>query len=141
MDRIRSTPGVESAAMASFVAFGNNSYTRRGSRSGGPLTTGARGIETQFYTVGAGYFRTLGLPMLRGREFTAAEELDPSSSPVVVIDEPLATALFPGQDPLGQSIQAVTDDAASGPRPMLIVGVAPGLRHRLSARGPGPHIY
>ena len=83
MDRIRSTPGIESAAMASLVAFGNDSFTERVSRpetAPAPGSDTARGIEAQSYAVGAAYFETLGLSMLRGREFGVAEELEPATS-------------------------------------------------------------
>jgi len=139
MDRIRSTPGIESAAMASIVAFSNDWMTRRVSRS--EMAAAAEpgvtlGTSAYSYNVGAAYFQTLGLSMRRGREFTEAEELDSSASGVVIIDELLAAALFPGQDPLGRSVQLGEKGAT-----MQIVGVAPGLRARLTDRGPVPHVY
>ena len=145
MDRLRSTPGVESAALASLVAFSNDSSSRRLARAAarfGPDNAG--GFEAQSYAIGAWYFRTLGLSMLRGREFLPAEELDSPTSPVVIIDEPLAAALFPGQDPLGQRIRFVTAVAGGSPPPdagLEVVGVAPGLRHRITDPGPVPHVY
>ncbi|HSK08142.1 MAG TPA: FtsX-like permease family protein, partial [Vicinamibacterales bacterium] len=146
MDRLRSTPGVESAAMASLVAFGNDSFTRRVTRGGAAPVSGpgaAPGTVVQAYDVGAAYFETLGLSMLRGREFTAAEETDPKTTGVAIIDEPLASALFPGQDPLGQFVQFVpfAGAAEAVAPPVRIVGVAPGLRHRLTDPGPVPHVY
>jgi hypothetical protein len=86
-------------------------------------------------------FRTLGLSMLRGREFTPGEELDPAASGVVIIDEPLASALFSGRNPLGQFVQVVVEDPGAGAPPMQTVGVAPGLRHRLTDPGPVSHVY
>jgi hypothetical protein len=75
--------------------------------------------------------------MLRGREFTEAEARDPDATGVAVIDEPLAAALFPGEDPLGQMIQA----AGFGARALRVVGVAAGLRNHLTDPRPVPHIY
>jgi putative ABC transport system permease protein len=147
MERIRSMPGVESASIASVVAFGNGSNKRRVTRPGmasAAASERAQGAVTETYAVGAAYFQTLGLALLRGREFTLAEELGPAStSPAVIIDEPLAAALFPGQDALGQLVQlaAAVDDPAAATQPMQVVGVATGLRHRLSDRGPVPHLY
>ncbi len=141
---IRSTPGVESASMASLVAFGNDSFGRRVRRVGTTTAAGpgdGRLAIAQSYDVGAAYFRTLGLSMLRGREFTAAEELDPRSSRVVIIDEPLAAALFPGEDPLGQFVQYAAGAPGSFTSPAQVVGVAPGLRHKLTDPVPVPHVY
>jgi predicted permease len=141
---LRSTPGVESAAMASLVAFGNDSFARRVRRVG-TTTAGGPGdgriAIAQSYDVGAAYFRTLGLAMLRGREFSVAEELDPKSSRVVIIDEPLASALFPGEDPLGRFIQYAAGAPGSYAAPARVVGVAPGLRHKLTDPLPVPHVY
>ena len=142
--RLRSMPNVESAAMASLVAFGNDSFGRRVRRVGTANAEGARDGRVaiaQSYDVGAAYFRTLGLSMLRGREFTAAEELDPTSSRVVIIDETLAAALFAGEDPLGQFIQYAAGAPGSFAAPSQIVGVAPGLRHQLTDPVPVPHVY
>jgi predicted permease len=142
LEKIRSTPGVESASPATFVAFANQSSTRRVSRPGAAQEPGAAsttaGTSALCFEVGARYFETLRLPMLRGREFTQAEEVDPGATGVAVIDEPLAAALFPGEDPLGQFIE-FGPGAAEGP--MQVVGVAAGVRHRLSDAGPVPHIY
>jgi predicted permease len=144
IDRLRSLPGIESAAMASLVAFGNDSFGRRvrraGTASGEDPGDGRRTIA-QSYDVSAAYFKTLGLSMLRGREFTTAEELDPTTSPVAIIDEPLATALFPGEDPLGQFIQYAAGAPGTFAPPAQVVGVAPGLRHNLADPAPVPHVY
>jgi predicted permease len=142
--RLRSTPGVESAAMASLVAFGNDSFGRRVRRVGAATAAvpgDGRGVIAQSYDVGAAYFGTLGLPMLRGREFTMAEELDPTTSPVAIIDEPLAIALFSGEDPLGQFIQYAAGAPGTFAPPAQVVGVAPGLRHSLTDPAPVPHVY
>jgi predicted permease len=149
IERIRSTPGVESAAVASNVAFANESSSRRVWRPGtlqsvNPSTM--KGTSALSFAVGASYFKTLGLSMLRGREFTRAEELDAPASEVAIVDEPLATALFPGQDPVGQFVESQFFEFSSGnpkvvTRPAQIVGVVPGVRHRLADTRPVPHIY
>jgi hypothetical protein len=94
--------------------------------------------------------------VLRGREFTAAEEQGAGAPPVAIIDEPLARALFPGQDAVGQQVQiAAAPDAApaggsgivvsgaeqKGPQAMEVVGVVAGLRHELFDKSPVAHLY
>jgi predicted permease len=139
LEHVRSMPGVESAAMASVVAFSNEPGRRRVWRADAPPpeSNAPRGSVAWSYDIGAAYFRTLGLPMLRGREFTDAEARDPNATGVVIIDEPLASALFPREDPLGQMIQT----AGLGARTLRVVGVAPGLRNHLTDPRPVPHIY
>jgi len=140
LDRIRSTPGVDRAAMASIVAFGQIDFSRRVARSGGESGTkdGAlRGVVAQSFNISASYFETLGLAILRGREFNEAEATDPRATDVAIIDEPLAATLYPGQDPVGQLLTL----PGKRPRTVHIVGVAPGLRQTLADRAPVPHIY
>ena len=144
VERIRSTPGVESAALASNVAFANESFTRRVWRPGTRQDADAQanaGTSAISFDVGAAYFDTLGLSVLRGREFTLAEEQDPAAAGVVIIDEPLAAALFPGQDPLGQFVRFTPDRSSEEAPVAQIVGVAPGLRHRLADPRPLAHLY
>ncbi len=50
-----------------------------------------------------GYFETIGIPLLRGRDFSDADT--PDTAPVLIISEALAGALFPDQDPLGQMVK------------------------------------
>ena len=65
-----------------------------------------------------GYFRTLGIPLVRGRGFTAPEVS--GDLPVIVISEGAAHRLFPGQDPLGKVRRA--------DRPRTVVGIARDTR-------------
>ena len=144
IETIRATPGVESASMASSLAFSNSSYSRRVrtpgmAPSGGPQPDA--GLMVLSFDVGTAYFQTLGLSMLRGREFSATEEVDPAATSVAIIDQPLADALFPGQDPIGQFVEFASGSPGQGPRAVQVVGLAPGVRHRLQDPGPVPHLY
>jgi len=86
--------------------------------------------------IGTGYFRTLGLQMLRGRDFSAAEEAEAGGTRVAVVDQPLARLLFGGDDPVGRTLSL-----DGQPEPLLIVGVAPGLRQSVWDRAPVAHVY
>ena len=159
MERLRAIPGVQSASMASVVAFGDMTEGKTVQKGGTPPGFGKdgrrAGVSVVYYIVGADYFQTLGLPLLRGRGFTPAEEQDPSAPAVAIIDEPLARALFPGQDPLGQQVQLPAKEDAgpargsgivlegqSGAREVMeVVGIVPGLRHELFDKSPVAHLY
>jgi hypothetical protein len=93
--------------------------------------------------VSADYFKALGLPILRGRDFSAAEESSASAAHVAIIDEPLARSLFVGDNPVGQQIVLPhrEGDARSDNAPMQIVGVVPGVRDDLFQREPVAHLY
>lgn len=146
LERLRSTPGIAGASAASVMPFGDYTMTATVQREGARLRNEdpeARGklIRALEYVVAADYFRTLGLVMLRGREFTAAEEIGIGGTPPVVVDAALAARLFPNEDPVGQLLQFGADSHGADARPMEIIGVAPTVRHDLFAREPEAHIY
>jgi hypothetical protein len=98
-------------------------------------------VHAHHYTITADYFRTLGLSMLRGREFTAAEEAAVGGTVPVIIDAGLAERLFVNEDPVGRLLQHGANGGTPESTPMLIVGVAPGIKHDLFERRPEPHLY
>jgi putative ABC transport system permease protein len=143
VERVRNIPGIESATMTSIVPFGEFQEGRPVERVGGASPTVA-GRSPSYMIVGADYFKTLGLPMLHGREFTRTEEESPDAPRVAIINEPLARRLFPNEDPLGQMIRITRhEDEPAGVdfEPMQVVGVAPGLRQTLFDQAPTPHLY
>jgi len=158
MERVRSMPGVQAASLASIVAFGDFSEGKTVQKAGTPPGAGKDGRPAgkgaASYAVGSDYFKTLGVPVIRGRGFSLAEEQDANAPPVAIIDEPLAKALFPGEDPVGRQIQIASDDEASPdntgvvisgqherPPVMQVVGVVAGLRHELFDKAPVAHLY
>jgi predicted permease len=146
LDRLRSMPGAAGATTASVLPFGDYTATAVVQREGPRLRSEdpearSKLVRAQEYTVGADYFTTLGLTMLRGREFTYPEEVGIGGTPPVVIDVALADKLFPNEDPVGQVLQFGADARGAEARPMEIVGVAPTLKHELFAHEPEPHIY
>jgi hypothetical protein len=77
MRQVRSTPGVHAASLATIVPFGEFQEGRLLQKAGTPPAAEGQtdaGIDGTFTIVGADYFDTLRLPLLRGRGFTPAEE-------------------------------------------------------------------
>jgi len=140
LDRIRIMPGVIAAGANSQVPFGDFHESTWVARLG-QKPVGGR--EPTFTTVTTDYFKAVGLPILRGRDF-AAEELLDSTRRVAIIDEPLASRMFPREDPLGQQlwIPPRGDEAPTAENdPMTIVGIVPGIRDDLTERQPIAHLY
>ena len=106
---------------------------------------GAEPARARTYRViGADYFSALGLRMLRGREFTRAEEESASAPRVAIVDEAFAKAMFGGDDPIGQMIrfaQRPGEPESKDSEPMQIVGIAPPMREELLERAPSSHVY
>ena len=141
LERVRSMPGIEAAALTSTVPFGQFHEGRPVDRPGvqrEPLPYGPT-----YRVIGADYFKSLGLQMRRGREFSVAEETSPTGAPVAIIDEVLAKQLFPNEDPIGQTIRFTPREGGAYRdfAPMVIVGVSPTMQEELLDRSPDAHIY
>ncbi len=145
LERLRRLPGVASASIASSVPLGEfhegHSVERLGAAANGDR---AARVQATYRIVGTAYFRTLALPMVRGREFTAVEEDSAAAPPVAIVDERFARRMFGADDPLGQMIRfadtpGTTESVET--QPMQIVGVAAPIRDELFDREAGPAIY
>jgi hypothetical protein len=78
----------------------------------------------------------MGIPLLRGRDFTTADRYD--SPFVAIMGESLARESFPGIDPIGHTIQCGLDASQKW---MTIVGVVADVRQDSPAAKPGPTLY
>jgi putative ABC transport system permease protein len=126
IERIRSLPGVEAAALGSNIPFDNNEWDSSFHLTGAPPYPPGERPEAEVNHVTPDYFRVMGMPLLRGRTFTAD---DRAGRPrVVIIDETLAQKYFPGKDPTGQQIDDNRTDVKNPP-PLMIVGVVPRTRN------------
>jgi predicted permease len=166
--RLATLPGVEHASISATVPFGMISLSKNVQRAGirpGPddkPTTAAEGLafNASWNGVGTDYFKTVGLPVVRGRGFTEAEAIQIQSASVAIIDEALAKRLWPEGDALGQRIQFAASNAprAKGgggstmgmsadlseekaDHTIEVVGIVPVTRHALFEKEPGGAIY
>jgi predicted permease len=160
-EKLSALPGVEHAGISATVPFGLNTVRRTVLRAGlspAPDDKPATAAEGRTFipiwnSVGPDYFAALGLPLLRGRSFTATEVNEPGGPAVCVIDEVLAKKLWPAGDALGQHIQfpilenapPETIAASSGEirhgEPIEIVGIVPAIRNRLFQKEPAGALY
>ena len=135
LERVRSLAGVERASFASTVAFGDMQL-------GGRVRSSSvqPDVDAGFDVIGAEYFETLGLHLLRGRGFTRAEEQSAAAVPGALVDAGLAAKLFGNADPIGRTLEfrMRTGDV---PQVYTVLGVAPPLRHDLFESPPSPHLY
>jgi len=149
LERLRGLAGVESASLASMVPFGlfgdSRSVEKAGARSAGQEGSGTQPEEkpvgASYVIITRDYFKTIGLPLLRGREFEPLEVDGRSAGRVAVVDEALAKRLWPGEEILGRQIQFHEGDPAKEPIVMTVVGVAPALKQNLGDKEPSPHVY
>ena len=141
--RVRALPGVAAVGLAATVPFGDFHEGHAVERVGGPARPDlAARANANYRVIGTDYFRTLNLPMVRGREFTEAEEMSATAPRVAIVDERLARKLFGADDPIGQMIRYTDAARASTTKndgePMEIVGIAAPIRDELFDREVGP---
>ena len=134
--RARELPGVRAAAVSSSVPFGSGGYNLAIAIEGRPAP--ARREDTPMIfprAISAGYFRTMGMRLVAGREFESGDRA--GSVHVGVINETAARRYFPGEDALGRRF--TPDDGDVGP--IQIVGVVADVRGFGLASDPRPEVF
>lgn len=125
LERVRSLPGAASAGMVSYVPMSGSdtdvSFVIEGEAPPEP----GQGKAIWYRQVDPEYFRTMRIPVLAGRTFTAADDAGP---PVAVLGEAAARRYFPGQSAVGERIKPGSDPASEGPW-WTIIGVVGSVRH------------
>ena len=134
---LAATPGVVSATpILSEPFIGQSLFILKLARVDQPATERAQNPFVPFEFVGPDYFRTLAIPILRGRGFGGSDR--PGFEPVVVVNETLARQLWPNEDPLGKRLVQVTGHV--GDKAFTVVGVVSDTRFR-ELRNVGPVAY
>ena len=166
-EKFAGLPGVEHASISATVPFGMISMSKPVQRAGAnpppdaKPATAADGLafEARWNSVGAEYFTTVGVPILRGCAFSSAETMHDSNTRVAIVDEVLAKKLWPDGDALGQQLQfagktapkaksnnnsgagAFGEGAGAEKMPIEVVGIVPHTRASLFERDPSGAIY
>lgn len=120
---LRATPGVIDAAAASQIPLGGNFDGYSVHLEDHPNANPELDPGAQRYAVTPGYLRTIGIPLLRGRDIAASDRED--APRVVVINQTMATKLWPGEDPIGRRLRMGGTD---GPW-FTVVGIAGDAHH------------
>ena len=151
LERIREIPGTAAATMSS--ADPPNGVTLAGagfSVDRQPDAPRARRGRTEVVErpeslirvreVTPGYFQTFGIPILQGRAFT---EADRNAEPAVILSESAARMLFPGQDPIGHTVQVPANRSGrtTANEWAEVVGVAREIRNTGPTVEPEPELY
>jgi predicted permease len=142
LERLRAAPGMRFASLSTAMSFDGHASARLVQTGGARLAPGDPGrVHAELMGIGADYFRTIELPVVAGREFSAAEEFGASGRRLAVIDQPLSRALFGAGDPIGRTIQYDSLVASDAPIVLDVVGLVPGVKTQLFDAGPVPHLY
>ncbi len=145
-DRIAAMPGVASVAANTMVPYINNTDMKRLLRASDPVDPAAdpkasQGASGVYHVVTNGLFRSIGIPILEGRDFSTAESDLPGSPKTVILDEKLAKKLFPDGNAVGQRVKYLSA-AMDGTRPeMEVIGVVRNSRHDVFGNETPAHLY
>jgi len=134
LERARAIPGVRSVALSTMLPLGG------GGLGLGPIKVAGReppggqdgGWREDWNVVTPGYFATMGIPLVRGRDFAESDRA--GAGDVAILNEAFAAALFPGQDAVGRTL--TTDD-----RVVTIIGVARNAKYRSLGESQRSFIY
>jgi predicted permease len=139
LDKMRTIPGVQNAAMSS------NGPLMGGWQTGfwreeNPRPQPSDMLNSDLEVVGGDYFRTLKVPLVRGRTFNERDTKD--SSRVIIIDQAMAEKYFPGEDPIGKRLGVDLGNDDEGSVMSEIIGVVANMRfHAVDEMAPLPVIY
>jgi predicted permease len=133
IERIAALPGVESAAAVSSLPLNpvGIDYDLPVIVRGRPQPRPGEEPQADFRMATPGYFRTMMIPLLGGRQFTDHD--GPASAPVLIINDTLAGQMFPGENPIGRQVQLYG-------RAREIIGVVGSVRHHGFSRGARPEM-
>ena len=146
LERVRATPGVQSASVAATVPFGMVSLGRTINRSDAPVTgsdssSKQAGVSCRFNLVSDDYFTTLGISLLQGRDFRRSDTENSNAARVVVVDELAAKRLWPNGNAIGQHIRMDSSDGSNKEVGAEVVGVVTGVQENVFGDGLQPHVY
>jgi predicted permease len=136
LDRLNADPATTASGVINDVPLrGNGGISLLVAPDGVPKA--AKGDErfARFLFASGGYFRAMGIPLVRGRTFTASD--DANSPPTAIISETMAKRFWPGIDPVGRTFHLDGDSATR----FTVVGIVGDVREASLERDPTPQMY
>ncbi|PYP65733.1 MAG: hypothetical protein DMD26_10050 [Gemmatimonadetes bacterium] len=130
LDRLRAIAGIESAGLVSYLPFNGGTDSSPFDLPGRPPQPNEPARHANTQVIEGDYFRAMGIPILRGRTFSAS---DAGGAETFVIDEYLAKSFFGNEDPVGKAIQHNNRGT--------IIGVAGTVAQGYLGQAPHPMIY
>lgn len=131
--QVRAVPGVQSAALVRAVPFSGNGGDTAFTVEGRPVEHGSE-PQASYHLVTPDYFRTLRIPLMRGRDFTDRDDLQ--APLVAVVNETFARTIWPGEEAVGKRIKT-----ADLPGWLTVVGVVGDAKHNTATEAPRPQLY
>ena len=138
-DKLRVIPGVRAAAGIMIMPMTQDGVDVAFEDPEHPVPK-AQALDANATVITGDYFKTMQIPLLRGRDFSAHDGAE--SQPVMIVDEAFARKFFPGEDVLGKRIKpGVSNGPGSQPQWREIIGVVGSVRLAAMQREMRPEIY
>jgi predicted permease len=137
VERVRAQPGVEGASVAYLLPLGDSSSWWGPIYSADqPPPPPGQGMDAPINIVGPGYFESLQIPLLQGRDFNERDRagVEPEAA---IINETMARKLWPGENPIGKRLLI----GRTKPDALEVVGVAKDGKYRSLGESPRPFLY
>jgi putative ABC transport system permease protein len=138
IDRFGHLPGVLSASAVLPLPLDGDDVATFLTIEGQPVAEANR-PRAGYSWVEPGYFRTVGIPLIQGRDFAAADDL--RATPVVILNQTFARRFFPRENPIGKRIKPGISNGYKASPMREIVGVVGDVRQYGLASVPGPEVY
>jgi putative ABC transport system permease protein len=136
VERVSHVPGVEAASFARTLPLGDSSNSNGPIlKEGEVLPRGTAGRNIMNNVVSAGYFKTMQIPFVEGRDFDDRDQ--PKTQRVIIINQQMAQALWPGESAVGKRIFIGVDNRDA----LEVVGVVKTGKYRSLAEDPKPFYY
>jgi putative ABC transport system permease protein len=135
--RVTALPGVKSAAIAGNLPLTYNGDSMYVGVEGIPDPPPDKRVDVIYRAIGPGYFSTMGIPLVRGRDFTDQDTIDTGIA--VVVSEKTAQHFWPGQDPLGKRLKPGSTTSDSPWRE--VIGVVKDVRQNDFITAPKLQMY
>ena len=137
LETVRQIPGVAAAGAIHVLPFSGSNSVRPFIREGIAEAPGTDAPTADYRLTTPGYFRAMGIPLIRGRDFQRSDSA--GSEGVVIINQSFARRFFGTDDPLGRRLRQAGGNPAI--RWLTVVGVAGDVRHGGYASEPQPEMY
>lgn len=130
--RLQSSPGIESVAFSSFVPLDLAGPSSGAVKVDGYVPPPNEQPIVNYSKVDPGYFSTVGIPLISGREFTPAD--DKIAAPVAIVNEQMVKQFWNGRNPIGQRLQV-------GSLSLQVIGVAGTSKYEYISESPMPFFF
>lgn len=135
LQQLATIPGVQSVGATTALPLSGSSNSFRFSVAGQVAAATAEKPQAQYRAISPDYFRTMGIPLLQGREFTDRDEANAAG--VVVVNETMARRVFPEGDALGKHLTITYGK----PIQREIVGIVGDVKHLRLNEEAKPEMY